>query len=89
MLEEGNGDVLKAFDFEVVEKRERGRPKMTWKRQAVRRVREIGLRKEDAIDKPKWCNAADKLSKITRWIRPPPLTGSQQDLKRRIFLRSA
>ena len=45
-----NSDVLRrALDFEVVGRRERGQSKMTWRRQAVKQVKEIKL-KVDAIN---------------------------------------
>ena len=52
----------RALNFEVVWRRRRGRPKMTWKRQ----VEENGLKEDDAIDRPKWRDAVNKLSKIMR-----------------------
>ena len=37
---------------------------MTWKRQIVKQVEEVGLKKEDAVDRAKWCDAVNKLSRI-------------------------
>ena len=34
---------------------------MTWRRQVVKQVEVIVLKIEDAIDKPKWCDAVNKL----------------------------
>ena len=61
-----NGDVLRrALDFEVA-RRGRGRPNMTWKKQVEKHINQIGLKKEDAIDRVKWRNGVYKLSKSTR-----------------------
>ena len=44
VLKRDNDDVLRrAFDFEVVGRRERGRLKMMWRRQVVKQVEEFGL----------------------------------------------
>ena len=40
----------------------RGRAKMSCRRQVIKQVEEIGLKKEDAIDRPKWCDAVNNLS---------------------------
>ena len=65
VLKRGNNDVLrKALDFEVVGIRGCGRQKMTWRRQVIKYMDEIGLKKEDAIDRMKWCHAVNKLSRI-------------------------
>ena len=61
-----NGDVLRALDFEVAEKRGRGQPSMMWKRQVEEHINQIGLKREDAIDRMKWRNGASELSKSTR-----------------------
>ena len=43
-----NHEVLRrALDFEVVVKRGRGQPNMTWKRQVGEHIDKIGLKKED------------------------------------------
>ena len=48
------GHVLRrALSFEVAERRERGRPNMTWKRQVEEHTDQIGLKKHDAIDRTK------------------------------------
>ena len=36
-------------------RRGRGRPNMMWKRQVEEHTNQIGLKKEDAIDKVEWC----------------------------------
>ena len=44
----------------------RGRPNMTWKRQVEKHTDQIGLKKEDAIDRAKW---RDGVYELTRNIR--------------------
>ena len=51
------GHVLRrALDFEVAERRGRGRPNMTWQRQAKEHINQIGLKREDAIGRVEWRN---------------------------------
>ena len=66
VLKRDNNDVLRALDFEVVGRRGRGRLKMTWRRHGIKQVEESGLKKEDTINRPKWHNAVNKFSRITR-----------------------
>ena len=61
-----NGDVLRALDFEVAGRRGRGRPNMTWKRQVEKHIKQIGLKREDAIDRVKWRKGVCKLLRSTR-----------------------
>ena len=57
VLRRDSGDVLRrALDFEVAERRERGRPNMTWKRQVEEHISQIGLKRKDVIDRVKWRN---------------------------------
>ena len=42
----------------------RRQPKMTWRRHVVKQAEENGLKKED-MDRPKWSDAVNKLSRIT------------------------
>ena len=56
----------KALDFKVAERRGRGRPNMRWKRQVEDHTDQIGLKKEDAIDRTKW---RDRIHKLSRNIR--------------------
>ena len=42
----------------------RRRPKITWRRHVVKEVEESRLKKED-MDRPKWRDAINKLSRIT------------------------
>ena len=61
------GHVLRrALDFEVAGRRGCGRPNMTWKRQVEEYVNQLGLKREDAIDRVKWCNGVYELSKSAR-----------------------
>ena len=67
VLRRVNDDVLRRpLDFEVTGKRGRGRPIMTWKRQVEEHIDQIGLKREDAIDRVKWCNGVYKLPRSTR-----------------------
>ena len=50
---DNNYGLRRALDFKVIGRRRRGRPKMTWRRQVVKLVEEIGLKKESAIDRPR------------------------------------
>ena len=62
-----NDDALRgALDFKVVRRRVHVRPKMTGIRQVLEQVEEIGLKEEDAIHKPKWRHAVNRLSRIMR-----------------------
>ena len=47
-------------------KRGRGRPNMTWKRQVEEHTNQIGLKREDAIDRVKWRNGIYELLRSTR-----------------------
>ena len=62
--------MLRAFDFEVVGRRGRGRPKMMWRWQVEEHINKIGLKKEDATDITKWRSAVYELSRNIRQIRP-------------------
>ena len=67
VLRKNNGHVLRrALDFEVAGRRGRGRPNMTWKRQVEERINQIGLKKEDAVDRVKWRDGVYKLLRCTR-----------------------
>ena len=67
VLRRDKGDVLRiALDFEVAGRRGRGRPNMTWKRQAEEQINQIGLKREDAIDRAKWRNGVYERSRSTR-----------------------
>ena len=39
-------DVLRTLDFEVVGRRRRGRPKMTWRKQVVKQVKRLVSKRE-------------------------------------------
>ena len=60
-------DVLKrALDFEAAGRKGRGRLNMTCKTQVEEHTNQIGLKREDAIDRVKWRNAVYELSRSTR-----------------------
>ena len=62
-----NGDVLRrGLDFEVAGRRGRKRPNMTWKRQVEEHIDQIGLKRENAIDRVNWQNRVYELSRSTR-----------------------
>ena len=61
------GHVLRrALDFEVVERRGCKRPNMTWKRQVEEHITQIGLKRNNAIDRVKWRNGVHELSRSTK-----------------------
>ena len=65
VLRRDNGDALRrALDFEVAGKS--GRPNMMWKRQVEEHIEQIGLKRNDAIDRVKWRNGVYELSRSTR-----------------------
>ena len=67
VLRRNNGDVLRrAMDFEVAGKRGCEQPNMTWKRQVEGHTNQIALKRENAIDRLKWCNGVYELSRSTR-----------------------
>ena len=67
VLRRDNIDVLRRMlDFEVAGRKVRGRPNMTWKRQVEKHTNEIGLKRENAIDRVKWRNGVYELSRSTR-----------------------
>ena len=67
VLRRNNGDVLRrAMDFEVAERRGRGQPNMTWKRQVEEHINQIGLKNKDAIDRTKWHDGVYELSRDVR-----------------------
>ena len=67
VLRRDNGDALRrALDFEVAERRGGGRPNMTWMRQVEKHINQIGLKRKDAIDRVKWHNGVNELSRSTK-----------------------
>ena len=44
----------------------RNRGTMTWKRQMEEHMNQIGLKRNDAIDRVKWPNGVNELSRSTR-----------------------
>ena len=50
-----DGHVLrKAMEFEVKSKSKRGRPKKTWKKQAKKEIKSVGLEMEDTLNRTRW-----------------------------------
>ena len=67
VLKRDYSDVLRrALYFEVAERRGRGRPNMTWKRQVEEHINQHGLNRKDVIDRVKWRNGVYELSKSTK-----------------------
>ena len=67
VLRMDNDDVLRrALDFEVAGRRGRGRPNMTWKKQVEKHINQIGLKRENAIDRVKWRTGVYELSRSKR-----------------------
>ena len=65
VLRRNKGDVLrKTLDFEVAGRK--GRPYMAWKRQVKEHTNQIGLKRENAIDRVKRRNGVYKLPRSTR-----------------------
>ena len=61
------GHVLRrALDFEVVGRSGCGWLNMTWERQVEKHINQIGLKREDAIDRVKWHNGVYELSRSMR-----------------------
>ena len=69
----------KALRFTVEGQRRRGRPRKTWKRQVEESIKNVGLKKEDALDRAKWKEGAKLIAPGVRCIRPPSLTGTKPD----------
>ena len=55
VLRRDDGHILrKALEFEVKGKRKRGQPRKTWIMQVEKESRNIGLKKEDALNRARW-----------------------------------
>ena len=55
VLRKDDGHVLrKALEFEVKDKRKRGRPKRAWKTQVGDESKRFSLEKEDAMNRARW-----------------------------------
>ena len=66
-MRRNNGDILRrVLDFEVAGRRGHGQSNMTWKRQVEGHINQIGLKREDAMDRVKWHNGDYKLSRNMR-----------------------
>ena len=64
VLRRDNGNVLRrALVFEVAGRRGHGGLNVTWKRQVEEHINQIGLKREDAIDRVKWQDGVYKLLK--------------------------
>ena len=67
VLRRNDGDVLRrALDFEVAGRRGHGQVNMMWKGQVEEHTEQIGLKKEDAIDRAKWHDGVYKLLRSMR-----------------------
>ena len=67
VLRRDNGDGLgRALDFKVAERRAFGQPNMTRNRQVEEHANQIGLKKENAINRAKWHDGVYKLSRNMR-----------------------
>ena len=67
VLRSDSDDVMRrALDFEVFERRRRGRIKMTRRGQMIKQVEEIEQKKENTLDRSKWRNVVNKHSRNMR-----------------------
>ena len=63
VLRRDNGDALRRWlHFEVAGRRGRGRPNMKWKRKVEEHTDQIGMKKEDAIDRAQYRDRVYELS---------------------------
>ena len=67
-----------ALDLEVSSKRNRRRPKKTWKKQLKEETEKIGLKKEDALNRAKWKDGVQAIAEKMGWIRPSLLRGQHR-----------
>ena len=56
--------------MEVNEKRKRGRPKLTWRRQVEESVKKVGLKIEEAGDRTRWKEGVRAIAEGIKCIRP-------------------
>ena len=64
VLRRDSDDVMRrALDFEVFERKRRGRIKMTRRGQMITQVEEIEQKKENTLDRSKWRNDVNKHSR--------------------------
>ena len=74
-----NNILKKAMMLEVNEKRKRGRPEMTWRRQVEESVEKVGLKIEDVADRTRWKEGVRAIAERMRCIRPRSLTRKEPD----------
>ena len=67
---DGDSVLRVALDLEVSDKRKRGRPKKTWKKQVEEETEKIGLKKEDALNRDKWRDGVRVVAEEVGQIRP-------------------
>ena len=80
MLRRYDGHVLrKVLEFEVKGKRERGRPKKTWKTQVEKESKTVGLEKEDAMNRTRCRVGVGEIAVRVELIWPPMFTGINLD----------
>ena len=60
--------------MKVNEKRKRGRPKLTWRRQVEESVKKVGLKIEEAGERTKWKEGVRAIAEGMKCIRPPSET---------------
>ena len=74
-----NNILKKAMMLEVNEKRKRGRPEMTWRRQVEESVEKVWLKIEDVADRTRWREGVRAIAERMRCIRPRSLTRKEPD----------
>ena len=74
-----NNILKKAMMLEVNEKRKRGRPKMTRRRQVEESVEKVGLKIEEAADQTRLREGVRVIAEGMRCIRPPLVTRKESD----------
>ena len=66
MLRRDDHSVLRvALKLEVSDKRKRGRPKKTWKKQVEEKTEKIDLKKDDALNRAKWRGGVQAIAERT------------------------
>ena len=74
MIKRDDNIPKKAMMMEVNGQRERGGPKMTWKRQVEESVKKVGLKIEEAADRTRSREEVRAIAEGMRCIRPPSVT---------------
>ena len=76
VLRRVNGHVLRrALDFEVEVQRKKWWPNNTWEKLVEKESVKVGLRREDALCRSKWCVRVNQIAAWLRWIWPLTLVG--------------